>query len=148
MFKININERKASLLGIEGLPKDYTTNGAVVDAKGSVIVSSALSIAGYYKIDMKTFKAEKISGDDQVFNASDLANGNLLNDHEAFPELLTRATLANKFITTFPNPVTESVVNISFGEQLKGRYTVDVVNIEGKLMAQKLVTVIGPGEKN
>ena len=147
VFKISIDERKASLLGIiEGLPKDYTTNGAVVDAKGAVIVSSALSVAGYYRINMKTFKAEKISGDDQVFNASDLANGNLLDDHEAFPELLTRATLTNKFITTFPNPVTESVVNISFGEQLKGRYTVSVVNIEGKLMAQKLVTVIGPGQ--
>ena len=147
VFKINIAEKKAVLLGsLEGLPKDYTTNGAVVDAKGFVIVSSALSVAGYYKVDMKTLKAEKISGDEQVFNASDLANGNLLIDHEAVPELLTRTTLTNSAITTFPNPVTDNIVNISFGEQLKGRYTVDVVNIEGKLVAQKLVTVIGMGQ--
>ena len=147
VFKINIAERTAVLMGIiEGLPKDYTTNGAVVDAKGAVIVSSALSVAGYYKVDMKTFKAVKVPGDEQVFNASDLANGNLLNDHEAIPELLTRAIITNSFISTFPNPITESVVNISFGEQVKGRYTVDIVNFEGKLMAQKLVTVMGPGQ--
>jgi len=87
-----------------------------------------------------------VPGDEQVFNASDLANGNLLNDHEAIPELLTRAIITNSFISTFPNPITESVVNISFGEQVKGRYTVDIVNFEGKLMAQKLVTVMGPGQ--
>jgi hypothetical protein len=80
VFKIDMKTLVASYKGrIKGLPAGFTTNGAAVeeDGKGSVIVCSSTSTDGYYRFDLKSLQAEKASSGETVFNASDLANGNL-----------------------------------------------------------------------
>lgn len=80
VFKIDMKTMTATYKGrIKGLPAGFTTNGAVVekDGEGSVIVCSSTSTSGYYRFDLATLQSEKASTGESVFNASDLANGNL-----------------------------------------------------------------------
>jgi hypothetical protein len=83
VFNIDVNSRTAKYKGgIEGLPGNYTSNGAVVGNNGKLIVSSANSTEGYYEVDLKTWKATKVKGNGAVFNTSDLANGNIAFENE------------------------------------------------------------------
>ena len=83
VFVLDIETRTAKQIGyITGLPGNYSTNGAAVDKDGNVVVCSANTFAGYYKFSVKDFVASKIEGSDMVYNASDLANGNLLYQKE------------------------------------------------------------------
>ncbi|MDQ3682351.1 MAG: hypothetical protein M3352_04660, partial [Bacteroidota bacterium] len=78
VFKIDIGSKVATYKGlIKGLPKGFSTNGAMVEEGSKVIVCSSNSTEGYYKFDLNTLEAEKISTGSSVYNASDLANGNL-----------------------------------------------------------------------
>ena len=78
VFKISINSRTATYQGtIKGLPQGFTTNGAMVEEGSKVIVCSSQSTTGYFRFDLTPMQAEKISSSENVFNASDLANGNL-----------------------------------------------------------------------
>ena len=84
VFTVDVNSRVATLKGtISGLPVNFTTNGAAVDDEGNLVVSSANVMEGLYKVNMKDLAAEKIISAAPVFNASDLANGNLLFQKEA-----------------------------------------------------------------
>ncbi|HEX2684860.1 MAG TPA: hypothetical protein VHL77_13035, partial [Ferruginibacter sp.] len=78
VWKINIESRTAEYKGgIKGLPEEYQTNGAAVEEGSKVIVCSSRSTESYYRFDLNTLQGEKIQGGSDVFNASDLANGNL-----------------------------------------------------------------------
>src|SRR4030095_9401529 len=73
-----IESRTASHLGaIQGLPRGFSTNGAMVEEGSKVIVCSSESTEGYFRFDLNTLQAERVSEQGAVFNASDLANGNL-----------------------------------------------------------------------
>lgn len=79
VFVVDVNSRLTTYKGtITGLPANYTTNGAAVDADGNIILSSATAFVGYYKMNIADLVATKIEGSDMVYNASDLASGNLL----------------------------------------------------------------------
>ena len=79
VFKIDVETRMATYKGaIQGLPKGYSTNGAIVAEGTAVIVNSSNSTEGYFKFDLTTLQAEKVSNGGSVFNSSDLANGNLV----------------------------------------------------------------------
>lgn len=81
VYKIDMKSMVATYKGkIKGLPAGFSTNGAVVekDGEGAIVVCSSTSTAGYYRFDLSNFQAEKLSGEGTVYNASDLANGNLL----------------------------------------------------------------------
>ncbi|HUP11110.1 MAG TPA: hypothetical protein VM187_02825, partial [Niastella sp.] len=78
VYKVNIQTKVATwLTEIKGLPTTFTTNGAVIDNEGFLIVSSANTAEGYYKVDLRTWEGTRIDIKGTVFNASDLANGNL-----------------------------------------------------------------------
>jgi hypothetical protein len=62
------------------LPRGFSTNGAIVEGGSNIIVSSASSTMGYYRFDLNTLEAEKVSESENVFNASDLANANLVSE--------------------------------------------------------------------
>ncbi|MDP9230565.1 MAG: hypothetical protein M3O67_07830, partial [Bacteroidota bacterium] len=67
VFKIDLQSKVATYKGsIKGLPKSYTTNGAIVEEETTIIVSSANSTSGYYKFDINTLQAEKISNSESV----------------------------------------------------------------------------------
>ncbi|MEO5783256.1 MAG: hypothetical protein ABIQ07_08300, partial [Ginsengibacter sp.] len=79
VYKINMENRIATYLGgITGVSGTYSLNGAAVDLDDNVIISSANTFEGFYKVNMKDLSATKINTTGQIYNASDLANGNLL----------------------------------------------------------------------
>lgn len=161
VFKVNIQSKVATHLGgIKGLPDGFTTNGAMVEDGSKVIVASSESSIGYYRFDLTTLQAEKVSTSATVFNASDLANDRLAfgkkkkekkNDiveqkqpaAEEMTKKYPQEVLANNGITVYPNPVTNRLVKISFADQPAGRYSVDLIDISGKLIQSKEVNING-----
>jgi hypothetical protein len=149
VFKVSIQSKVASYVGeIKGLPASFTTNGAVVDQEGFLIVSSANTAEGYYKVDMHTWQASKIAINGTVFNASDLANGNLAfaNEKPAISELINRTVIRNEKISLYPNPVATSRVYVSFNGKESGRYTLQLVSLNGQLITQRVVEVTNQGQ--
>ena len=162
VFKINIESKVATHQGsIKGLPQGFSTNGAMVEEESKVIIASSESTVGYYRFDLNTMQAEKVSSSGDVFNASDLANGNLAFDKkkknkkekETKPEPVAEVsdaiakkrqqeelTLKNG-ISVYPNPVTNGVVRLSFSEQPAGRYQVQLLDLSGRLVTAKEVNI-------
>jgi len=166
VFKINIESKVASYKGtIKGLPQGFSTNGAMVEEGSKVIVASSESTVGYFRFDLNTMLAEKVSEVSTVFNASDLANGNLAfekkrKERKEKEEVATKEetkpvvaetasrtvpeeTSRNTGIVVYPNPVTEGFVKLSFTDQPAGRYQVQLLDISGKLIGTKEVTISG-----
>jgi len=160
VFKVAINSKVATFVGtIKGLPDGFTTNGAMVEEGSKVIVASSESSIGYYRFDLTTMQAEKVSTNASVFNASDLANERLafakkkkdrksdevIEQKPAIAEEPTRKSpqdiATNNGITVFPNPVTSRLVKVSFADQPAGRYSLELIDITGKLIQSKEVNV-------
>ncbi|HET6767879.1 MAG TPA: T9SS type A sorting domain-containing protein, partial [Chitinophagaceae bacterium] len=163
VFKIVIATKVATHLGtIKGLPDGFTTNGAMVEEGSKVIVASSESSIGYYRFDLTTLQAEKVSTTAAVFNASDLANGVLAfekkkkknrkddaieEQRQPGAEDLTKRSpkqdaITNNGIAVFPNPVTpNTLVKVSFANQPAGKYHVNLIDIAGKLIQTKEVNV-------
>jgi len=150
VFKIDIDSRKATYISnIEGVPANFTTNGAVVDNSGGLIVTSSASAEAYYKVNMNTWKAVRIEIKDKVFNASDLGNGNFAFQNRAqtkFPALLKNTIIRNDKITVFPNPVTDGSFRVSFDNKETGSFEIQLVDLFGRVLSQKKITVKNVGQ--
>ncbi len=149
VYVIDPATRIATFKGsITGLPAGYTTNGAVVSADGKIVVSSATSFEGYYKLSIEDLAATKLEGSDIKYNASDLANGNLLFQEQAdAASKFTTASLpvlntSNADAKVFPNPVTTSSFNVLLDGQKEGRYTILLTDIAGRTVQSKSVNII------
>jgi hypothetical protein len=147
IYKINIQSMVAMWVAeIQGMPETFTTNGAVVDNEGNLIVSSANTAEGYYKVDMKTWNATRIKIEGNVFNASDLANGNLAKATDLKTEpLVNRAILKNQKIALYPNPVSTNKVYLSFKNNDPGKYTIQLLDLMGVVLSQTNVNVYVAG---
>ncbi|GAC1585521.1 MAG: hypothetical protein NVS3B19_03150 [Ginsengibacter sp.] len=138
VFVIDVKTRIASMKGtILNLPGTFTTNGAAVDNSDNVIVSSANTFDGYYKVNMNDLKAIKLDTKGQIFNASDLANANLLYQRKAdddlnVPVVSNNEILGNQFVSVYPNPVSGSDVKISFEKMKPGKYALLISDLEGR----------------
>jgi hypothetical protein len=166
VFKIPINNKLATYQGtIKGLPKGFSTNGAMVEEGSKVIVASSESTEGYFRFDLTTMQAERVSQEGAVFNASDLANANLAFDKKkkkdrekaevpAKPEEPTAPEVAAKQqaqptesrisngIAIYPNPVlTNSPVRVSFADQPTGKYQVQLLDLAGQLISSQEVNI-------
>ncbi|MGB8191448.1 MAG: T9SS type A sorting domain-containing protein, partial [Chitinophagaceae bacterium] len=150
VFEIDPGTRVASFKGyISGLPANYTTNGAVVDDEGMVVVGSANSTQGYYTVDLQSLKATKIETKDKVFNTSDLANGNLALQKEADKKasavsaasLLRRDIIRNDNISVYPNPVTDGMFRMYFDNQPSGKYEVQLLDLTGRVVSAQTVNI-------
>jgi Secretion system C-terminal sorting domain len=147
VFSLDVETRVAKQIGyITGLPANYSTNGAAVDKDGNIVVASANTFAGYYKFSIADFKATLIEGSDLIYNASDLANGNLLYQKEAdaartFADFKPVVPVLTNEAHIFPNPVTTSEFNIYFEDQAAGRYNVTITDLSGKPLMNRSVTV-------
>ena len=139
VFKIDIQTRTATYLQkIKGLPEGFTTNGAVVDGDGNIIVSSANSIISYYKVDPDVWEAKEIAAGNQVFNTSDLGNNNLL-----FETNLAKRddVFVTEKISVYPNPVKSKVFRVTFDNKEPGEYNVQLIDISGRIVSDKAVSV-------
>jgi len=160
VFKIDIDSKVATYKGsIKGLPKGFSTNGAMVEDGSMVIVCSSNSTEGYYKFDLNTLEAEKISTGSSVYNASDLANGNLAfakkkrNKEEQPTEVkpeqtvsrseknIERALAQKNKISVYPNPVSTGLVKLSFQDQPQGKYDIQFTDMSGKLISSREVVI-------
>jgi hypothetical protein len=150
VFEVDVNSRVATFKGyITGLPANYTTNGAVVDDEGKVIVSSANSIEGYFEVDLASLKATAIPAGAKVFNTSDMANGNLALQKEANKKasavsaaaVLKRDLVRNDHISVFPNPVTDGSFRLYFDNQRQGRYEVQLVDLTGRVINSQVINI-------
>ncbi len=160
VFKVNIESRNAKYLGtIKGLPQGFSTNGAMVEEDSKVIIASSQSTAGYYRFDLNTLNAEKVSSSNQVFNASDLANGNLAfekkkketKEEETVAKSPVAAEtakpspaeeeIAGKGIAVYPNPVSNGMVRLDFAGQPAGKYQVQLVDLSGRVISTKEVNI-------
>lgn len=147
VFSLDIKSRVAKQIGyITGLPANYSTNGGAVDNDGHIVVASANTFAGYYKFSLKDFVATLIEGSDLVYNASDLANGNLLYQKEvdaakSFTDYKPIVPVLTNEAHIFPNPVTTNEFNIYFEGQATGKYNVTITDLSGKPLLNRLVTV-------
>lgn len=152
VFTVDVSTRVASLTGtISGLPANFTTNGAAVDDEGELVVSSANVFEGLFKVNMKSLKAIKIVSNEPAFNASDLANGNLLYQKEAND--LTRYDLVKSATApsivdarVYPNPLTGSQFNVVFEHQPAGKYTIVLTDIAGRILQSKVVNISKQGQ--
>jgi hypothetical protein len=163
IFKIDIKSMTATYLGtITGLPQGFTTNAAMVEEGSKVIVASSQSTVGYYRFDLKTMQAEKVSGGQEVFNASDLANGVFAFEKEKKkkdkePEEtkqpvneqvdvlsqkpVDQSEVIKNSIAVYPNPVVNRYFNVSFTDQPLGKYQLQLYDVSGKLVSSKDVVI-------
>ena len=156
VFEVDIKSRIATFKGtITGLPANYTTNGAAVDADGNIVVSSANAFEGYFRLKLTDLAAVKIEGSDMVYNASDLANGNLLLQKEADAKnkysSLSVPVLAevNSDSKIYPNPVTSNSFKVLLDGRAEGAHTIVITDIAGRgILSQKTVFVKGQQAEN
>jgi hypothetical protein len=167
VYQINIESKVATYKGsIKGLPQGFSTNGAMVEEGAKVIIASSESTLGYFRFDLNTLEAEKMTGEGQYFNASDLANGNLAFDKKKkkkndTPPAVTKAANEEPVsarnnppaelnlrpgISVYPNPVTEGMVRLSFAEQPAGRYRIQLLDITGRVIRTQEVNINGPAQ--
>ena len=167
VFKIDIKTMVATYTGtIQGLPRGYSTNGAAVEGGTMVLVNSSNSTQGYYHFDINKLVAEKVSTSSDVYNASDLANANLLTvkkekeeeqpKEEIVPDaVVEKSTFKNKQIAdeaapqaklgVYPNPVTNGIVNLLLDNYAAGRYQAKLIDVSGKQLTTKSFVI---GSKN
>jgi hypothetical protein len=139
VFRIDIQTLTATYITkIEGLPESFTTNGAVVNAEGNLVVSSANFLTSYFTVDPKTWKATSVEPRQQVYNTSDLANQNLLYQ----TTFNTPNVVAiNNNITIFPNPVRTKSFRVNFVNQAAGKYEIQLVDVRGRTVNDGAVAV-------
>ncbi|MEI7963930.1 MAG: T9SS type A sorting domain-containing protein [Chitinophagaceae bacterium] len=155
VFVVDIDTRVATFKGmITGLPATYATNGAAVDADGKVVVSSASSFTGYYRFDINDLKATLMEGSDLKYNASDLANGNLLLQKEADAQKNITTPVPFRAVTpainadahVYPNPVTNNEFRVLFDGQPSGNYTISLTDLSGRAILNRSVTIGAKGQ--
>lgn len=141
VFKVNIAARSASYLGkVSGLPRGFTTDGAVVTSEGKLLISSAINGNNYFLVDPANWKATPFRAKDGIFRSSDLANANSLQTQK--PEILVNAeSKTSDKVRIYPNPVAADHFKLQLRNIAEGNYTVQVVNLMGETVTQRIIKV-------
>jgi sugar lactone lactonase YvrE len=149
IFKINTQTRITEYVGqIKGLPSEFTSNGMAVDNDGNLVVSSAVISSNYYRVNISTLEAVEIKKDgENIYNASDLANSNLLYKKKSSNELISRAEVkGNYMVSVYPNPVTNKFFNVQFDRLVNGQYTLSLTDVSGRLVYEKALNINVTGQ--
>ncbi len=151
VFKVDPVSKKATWLGkIQGLPADFTVNGAAVDADGSIVLSSATLSGRYATISdpSGSVLSATVKQHPGWYNASDLASGNLLfakKDAVVFGEF-DRSTQQSG-VGVYPNPVTNGQIIVHFKDGLSGKHSLDLMDISGSVQQQSVVNLNGEAQR-
>lgn len=150
VFKVNIETRVSSFITkLKDIPAEYTTNGAAVDETGYLILGSASSTSGFYKVDPQNWAVEKLPASGNAVNVSDLASSNLLFDTKKNNSIVAINDIRevyNERIAAYPNPVTEGIVKVNFEKQPKGNYSIQLLDLVGRVLTTKQITVGGDNQ--
>jgi Secretion system C-terminal sorting domain len=151
VFQFSPKERVVTLIGqIKNLPQNFTTNGAAVDESGDLIIACSNGNQPYYKVEMRTLTATpSFSQTPSGLNTSDLASQYLMR----VPAVNTGTYVErnpfasqNQKISMYPNPVTDNRMQLIFDEVEKGEYTIQLMDISGKVIMNKVVNISGAGQ--
>ncbi|RXK61507.1 T9SS type A sorting domain-containing protein [Lacibacter luteus] len=151
VFSIDPETRITTNLGtIKGLPENFTVNGAAVNDEGMILLSCSYGNQPFYQIELDQLQAKLAFTKDQRINASDLASSNLalrpaINNGQ-YVQGRSPFETANQKISMYPNPVTEYRFQLNFEETTTGIHTIQVMDISGKLLLNKIVNISGPGQ--
>jgi hypothetical protein len=153
VFSIDADSRITTHIGtITGLPASFTTNGAVVNADGKIVVGTANSFEGFYSFGLNDLKAVKNNTATDLVNPSDMANGTLLLQKEADiaraqgrPVLTDRKITASD-ISVYPNPISGSQFRVTFSKNKPGIYTILLTDLAGKALLNKVVNIQADGQ--
>ena len=150
IFEVDLKTLVATFKGsISNLPADFSLNGAAVDENDQVIVSSANTFHGFFTINMENFSATRLDTEKQIFNASDLASAYLLGHTKSKTGsaiLSPFEIIANKPISVYPNPVNRGAVKIAFGQLVAGKYKIDIMDLQGRVIENKWVNILHKGQ--
>ena len=152
VFLIDPEAMTATYKGaISNLSATFSVNGAAVVDDNNVIVSSANTFEGFYKVDVNNLSATKIVTQGKIYNASDLASCNLLHQTEkqnsiGSPVLKNIEVIGNRFVSIYPNPVEDGQVKITFENNAVGKYKIALTDLEGRLVQVKEVYIKSPGQ--
>ena len=145
VFRVDPETKVAKHLGhIEGLPANFTVNGAVVDDEGTLLVSSAVFGDAYYVVNPKSWQASIYAGAKGIFRSSDLANSNYLGSGtrrttiETIPE---RVSAFDKLIQVYPNPVIADQFTLQFDKVPAGDYTVELMDVMGRSVLSRSLKI-------
>lgn len=144
IFKINVATRVAEHIGtVKNLPANFTTNGAAVDENGEVFVTSATQTENYYRINLSTLEAKAVDKTEAtVYNASDLANGNLAYKNTKSNPVLADIKLSNA-ISIYPNPAINKAFAVQFDKLPAGNYSIELTDANGKRIFTKTLGING-----
>ncbi|MFC6269349.1 T9SS type A sorting domain-containing protein [Frigoriflavimonas asaccharolytica] len=137
IFKINLGSLSSEFVGkISGLPANYTTNGAAINAAGNIIVGNAKG-EGLYEVNFKSLEAKAVSGDFKM-PIYDLASAYFLNDA---PVSATNNTISG--IEIYPTKVNQQFFNIKIdNENVKGNLKVELADYMGNKLMKQNINVI------
>ena len=129
------------------MPKDFTTNAAVVNGDGQLLLSSAVGNVSNYLLDIKTLKASPFQTNNLAYHTSDLANSNYLttnkNPFKTIGNLQALKSKLSNEIHIYPNPIFEdSKFNIEFKGLKAGQYLVELVDIAGQPNFQRKISIL------
>jgi hypothetical protein len=148
VFKINPETKLATYTGhIEGLPKEFTTNAAVVNGDGQLLLSSAVGKVSNYLLDLKTLKATSFETNNTAYHTSDLANSNYLstnkNPFKTIGNIQSLKSNLSTAINIYPNPIFEdSKFNVEFKGVKAGNYVVELVDVAGQPTYQRKISLV------
>lgn len=138
VFKVSASTLNAEFIGkINGLPENYSLNGAAVDSEGNIVVASAKG-GNFYTIDLEKFQAEPLSSKLNM-PVYDLASSYLLKGKKSVP------VFAQNEI--YPTNVTENFINIRLNNESKGNVKVQVYNTAGSLVQSQTYNNAGNSEQ-
>jgi hypothetical protein len=145
VYKIDIKTRLTTYLAtITGLPAAFTTNGAAINEKGNLLISSSIYTEASFIVDHKTWRASPSPAIQDLYGIADLASSNVLNVKKSNPSVVFfgKPLLKTGNIRVYPNPVLFDEVNIQFNDLPIGKYTIELADALGRKVIQQKVQVI------
>ncbi len=133
VFKLNTGKMEAVFVGkIDGLPENYSLNGAAVLENGKVMVASAKG-SGFYQVDINSLQATAMNKGNGL-PVYDLASNNFLNNR-GIAGLHKGAA-----IEIYPTKIDQEHVNI---RAPKGTYQLEVFDAAGSRVHSGKMSVSG-----
>jgi hypothetical protein len=150
VFRVKIETKVATMLGtINGLPQNFTSNGAVVNDANQLLLSSASNGESWAVLDLSTMTATPYKPTGDIWRSSDLANSNILqtrNHSTPKQEILTRTVPIDENsnrIMVYPNPVNDYRFTVQFNQLEAGNYTMIINDVTGRQVMSRSVNISG-----
>lgn len=134
VFKVLTKELKAKFVGkINGIPENYSVNGAAVNSKGKVVIASAKG-APLYEVDLEGLQAKQLPGDLNL-HVYDLASKYFANDRAVSANVLANLDI-------YPTKVDEHFINVNVNDKkVKGNLKLSIFDISGKSVMKQNLSV-------